>query len=112
MTETSERQAPPATTEIDQQTADALFARYIQQDPHHHGRHEAWVEADGAGVQVWVIVACLHGGYDLAQAADDYSLPQEAVTASIAYDERHRDLIDAKLLLANAAERALDAPVT
>jgi uncharacterized protein (DUF433 family) len=112
MTETAERPARDRLLNIDEQTADALIARYIEQDPNHPGRHEAWIVTDDPSPPVWYIVAYLQGDYDVAQFADDYGLPDEALTAAIAYYQRHRDLLDAKHLLEYESRRASDASFT
>lgn len=78
--------------------ADALIAKFIKQDPHRPGRHEAWVDAGGGGAQVWIIIPYLRvsGVPEIMRA---YNLPAEAVHAAIAYYRRHRSLFDARILL-------------
>ena len=81
---------------IDDATADALIAKYIEQDPHRRSRHHARI-AD-RGVAVWALIGYLRGA-TVSGTARDNELPEEAVLAAIAFYQRHRDLIDAKLLL-------------
>ena len=55
------------------------------------------------GVPVWALVGHLRAvGNDVDQVAADYVLPREAVDAALAYYRRHKDLIDARLLLNSA----------
>lgn len=80
----------------EQEKAD-LIARYIEQDPHRPGRYNARLTP--YGVAVWAIAgrfeAVNHG--DLDEAAADYDIPREAVEAALAYYERNKAAIDARL---------------
>ncbi len=71
-----------------------LIARYIEQDPHRPGRYNARLTP-----YVWAIAgrfeAVNHG--DLDAAAADYDIPREAVEAALAYYERNKPAIDARL---------------
>lgn len=75
----------------------ALIARYIERNPDKPGVYDA--RLNPYGVSVWVIVsrfeAVNHG--DLDEAAADYDIPREAVEAALAYYERHKAAIDAKI---------------
>jgi uncharacterized protein (DUF433 family) len=67
-------------------------------DPHRRGRHNARLVHYGR--PVWALIADLQGnGWDVAQTARDYALPEEAVRAAIAYYEADPKYIDAFLLL-------------
>lgn len=110
MTKTTDRASLVLNTTIDQQTADRLIARYIKPDPDHSGRHEARVVTDLASPSVWIIISYLQGGYDVAYVADGYDLTDEAVTAAIAFYQRYRELIDAKLLLQNESFSGFEWP--
>ena len=112
MTETTARPALDLALSIDEQTAEALIARFIQQDPNRYGRHQASVDGGEGGPQVWIIINYLRAGYDVAHVADAYDLSDEAVRAAVAYYERHRELIDAKILLYHEARHARDASPT
>ena len=73
-----------------------LIEKYIEPNPNRPGVAEARIT--GYGVSVWALVGYLeavHG--DIAQVADDYGLPREAVEAALAYYHRHKGLIDARL---------------
>jgi uncharacterized protein (DUF433 family) len=78
-----------------------LIDHYIELDPHRPGSGEARLKE--YGVPVWALVGhmnAVHG--QVAQVAEDYDLPYEAVEAALAYYDRHRAAIDARLQ-ANAA---------
>ena len=81
------------------QTVDQLIARHIAADP--LGRPDR-ARIAGSGVEVWALIAYLRA-FDLAQTAADYDLPREVVEAALAYYERHRQVIDARLTLHDAA---------
>lgn len=83
---------------LSQNEAESLIARYIQQDPHRPGRHEARVVTAVSSPQVWILIPYLRAS-GLDEVARAYELPREAVLAVIAYYQRNRELIDAKILL-------------
>ena len=80
-----------------EQEKSGLIARYIEQDPYRPGRYNARLTP--YGVAVWAIAgrfeAVNHG--DLNKAAADYAIPREAVEAALAYYERNKAAIDARL---------------
>ena len=83
---------------------DGLIEHYIETDPSRPGPGGARLKE--YGVPVWALVGhmnAVHG--EVAQVAEDYDLPREAVEAALAYYHRHQAAIDAKLL-ANAASFA------
>lgn len=81
-------------------SADALIARYIREDPNGRGRHRAYVAVDDElRAPIWVLAGYLRYDATAAQAAADYDLPHEAVTAAFLYYARHHDVFDAWLLL-------------
>lgn len=82
-------------------TEDELIAKYVEVDPW-RGLHKAWL-AD-SGVPVWALVGSLPAaGDDLVEVASAYDVPLEAAEAAMAYYRRHKALIDAWLLLNEAA---------
>ena len=86
-----------ATTEINR--ADALIAKYIEPHPSKPGVSNAWLTTD-RHVPVWALIGHLdvvEG--DVDQVARDYGVPREAVDAALAYYERHKASIDARLTL-------------
>jgi uncharacterized protein (DUF433 family) len=73
-----------------------LIERYIEPDPFRPGPGEARLKE--YGVPVWALVGhmnAVHGR--VAQVAEDYDLPKEAVEAALAFYDRHRVAIDARL---------------
>lgn len=75
---------------------DELIARHIEPDRYHPG--PADVRLLGSGVPVWAVVGQYHAlDGDLAQIAQDFDLPEEAVEAALAYYRRYRLVIDARL---------------
>lgn len=55
-----------------------------------------------SGVPVWALVGHLRAVNDIDQVARDYELSHAAVDAALAYYQRYKDLIDARLLLNTA----------
>ncbi len=83
--------------------ADQLVATYIAQDPQHPGLYNAVVQPEG--VPVWALAAHLRAlGEDVAQVAQEYHLPHEAVEAALAYYHQHRAAIDARIAANNVAD--------
>ena len=79
-----------------------LIARHIEPDSCRTAPHEARLVEHG--VSVWALVAYLEVvNGDVRQLAEDYDVPLEAVQAALAYYQRHKDLIDARIAL-NAAD--------
>ena len=78
---------------------EALIARYIEEDPNGMGRHRARVIVGEASIPIWVLAGYIRYGGTVTQAAADYALPEEAVSASLAFYARHRSVIDAWLTL-------------
>ena len=77
---------------------------------HRDGRIRTWLEPDprrgGADevrlknfcISVWAIVGYWKAnGGDAARVASDYDVPVEAIDAALAWYQRHRDVIDARL---------------
>lgn len=85
--------------------AEALIARYIEQDPNRPGRHEAWVEEGQAGAQVWFVINYLRAASP-ETVASEYGLSRQALAAAVAYYLRHRELIDAFILVKLEAAHA------
>jgi hypothetical protein len=81
-------------------SAAALIARHVQEDPNGRSRHRSYVVVDDdTSAPIWVLAGYLRHGASAAQAAADYALPHEAVTAAFLYYARHHDVFDAWLLL-------------
>jgi uncharacterized protein (DUF433 family) len=73
-----------------------LIARYIALDPQRPWPEEARLVQ--SGVSVWAIIGYLPAvGGDLKQVALAYDIPIEAVIAALAYYEKHKPAIDARL---------------
>ncbi len=74
---------------------EGLLTNHIHFDPAESGVDQARVVP--ADVPVWVIVAQLEGAEgNVAQVAEDYELPREAVEAAIIFYRRNRAAIDAR----------------
>ena len=83
----------------------ALIQRHIAMDPHRPGPADARLK--DSGVPLWALISYLQRAVagDVAQTAEDYEVPIEAVEAALAYyqhDEEYKRLIDARIAL-NAA---------
>jgi hypothetical protein len=91
-----------ADLEISAEEADTLIARYIRRDPARHGRDRARTGTNEGTVAVWMVISDLNAA-GIAEVADAYDVPEEAIVAAIASYRRHRDPIDARLLLQNQA---------
>jgi uncharacterized protein (DUF433 family) len=74
---------------------DERIRRYLEPDPRYLGAAE--VRLKGYGVSVWAIIGYWKGVGDLAEVAAGYDVPIEAVKAAVAYYERRREIIDARL---------------
>lgn len=86
-----------ATTEA--RHAEALIEKYIEPHPAKPGLSNARLTTD-RHVPVWALIGHLdvvEG--DVDQVAHDYGVPREAVDAALAYYERHKASIDARLVL-------------
>jgi len=80
---------------------DGLIATYIEQNSQRPGLEEARLK--GFGVPVWALVGYYFAvGARLQRVAEDYELPEDAISAALAYYQRYRAFIDARLD-ANAA---------
>lgn len=74
----------------------------IELDSIHPG--SAGARLAGYGVSVWALIGHFRLiGYDKVGLAKDFDLPPEAVDAALAYYDEHRDDIDARLRLHEAA---------
>lgn len=88
--------------ELSDSQAEALIAKYIRQDPNRSGRDRAQTGTEDGTVSVWIVVSYLKAA-DVSEVAHAYDVPEDAIIAAIAYYRRHRDLIDARILLQNEA---------
>ena len=74
----------------------------IALDPHRPG--PAFARLVAYGRPIWAIIADLQGnGWDVAQTARNYAVPEEAVRAAIDYYKADPRYIDAWLLLNRSA---------
>lgn len=77
-------------------TADALIAQYIEENPYRSGPANARLVH--YAVPVWALVGYLDDVHrDVNRVAADYDLPVDAVLAALAYYEKHRAAIDARI---------------
>ncbi len=86
-----------ATTET--HNADALITKYIEPHPSKPGTSNGRLTTD-RHLPVWALIGhfdVVEG--DVDQVAHDYGVPREAVDAALAYYERHKASIDARLVL-------------
>ena len=103
------RAMPPAlwgaATVATGRSPEELIAEHITPDE----RGPAEARLAGQGVRVWAVIGALRANAgDVAAAAADYDLPPEALAAALAYYDRHRAAIDARLALNAAAFTAAD----
>jgi len=74
----------------------ALIAKWIKPGVHSASADEARIAR--TGVPVWALIGHLPAAEnDVCQVAKDYELPVDAVRAAVAYYERNREAIDARL---------------
>jgi uncharacterized protein (DUF433 family) len=79
---------------------DALIVRHIEQDPISPDR----ARLSPSGVPIWAFVAYLRAvGDDFDAVAAEYALSEEEVAATLVYYQRHRALLDARILLQESA---------
>jgi uncharacterized protein (DUF433 family) len=80
-------------------SAAELIERYVAEDPVRPGPAEARLAQ--YGTHVWAIVSYYRQAVhcDLDRVAHDYDIPREAVEAALAYYRKHRQAIDARILL-------------
>jgi hypothetical protein len=79
-------------------SSDELIARFIAPHPHRAGVADFWLPK--YGYSVWILADALNDlNGDKERVASEYELPEEAVEAVAYYYERHREAIDAKILV-------------
>lgn len=79
-----------------QSRSDALVAEYIEQNPDRPGKDEARLKT--YGISVWAIIGYWKASNgDRSETAAGYDVPIEAVEAAVAYYNRNREIIDARL---------------
>jgi uncharacterized protein (DUF433 family) len=84
------------TIDVDDADLDAL----VVQDPHQSGRDNARLRDHGT--HVWAIIDYLQGrNWDIETTKSDWELSDADIRAAIRYYEKHRDLIEARILLEN-----------
>ncbi|MEA2525717.1 MAG: hypothetical protein QOF73_2944 [Thermomicrobiales bacterium] len=106
--------APPvkrllvATMRIDRPSADiddAALDALVELDPRRSGRDN--VRLRDHGHHVWAIIDYMHGrNWDIDRTKADWDLSDADVRAAIRYYEKHRDLIEARILLENESHRS------
>ena len=74
---------------------DERIRRWLEPDPRYLGAAE--VRLKSYGISVWAIVGYWKATGDVAEAASGYDVPVEAVEAALAYYNRNREIIDARL---------------
>jgi uncharacterized protein (DUF433 family) len=81
---------------------DALIQKYVEDNPNRPGPVKARLRE--SGTEVWAIIEYLQKavGGDHEQTAHDYHLSPEEMRAAYAYYLRHKDVIDARIIV-NAA---------
>jgi uncharacterized protein (DUF433 family) len=95
------KDALPASGEVRamttrQLTEQELIDQYIERNPHKPGVANARLKR--YGVAVWALVGLFKGtNGDIAQVAQDYGVPVEAVQAALAYYRRHQAEVDARI---------------
>lgn len=73
-----------------------VINQYIELNPYRPGIAEARLR--GSGVSVWALVGYYEAvRHDVDRVARDYRVPGEAVEAALAYYQRHKDVIDARI---------------
>ena len=85
---------------------EAELDRIVEQDPHDPGRHNARLTDHGH--HVWAVIDYLksRNGDIAATAAAFTEGSTDAVHAAMRYYVRHRELIDAKILLEHESSQA------
>ena len=80
-------------------SAAELIERYIAENLYRPGPAEARLAP--YGTHVWAIVSYYRQAVhcDLDRVARDYAIPREAVEAALAYYRKHRQVIEARILL-------------
>ncbi len=80
-----------------QEQAQQLIARWIEPHPWKGSAAEARLK--DSKIAVWAIIGQLGAeGRDVQRVAEDYLIPVEAVEAASAYYQRHRAVIDDRLV--------------
>jgi uncharacterized protein (DUF433 family) len=82
--------------EVTEGDSDRLIDLHIEPNPHKAGRDE--VQIIDANVPVWALIGYLDAVEgDVAQVAEDYEIPREAMLAALAYYRRNIAVIDARI---------------
>ncbi len=82
--------------------SDNLIDRYIEFRPRDHSPDRAQIV--DTGVPVAALITSLRGsGGDIASTAREYDIPCDAVVAALVSFACHSDLINARIVLNNAA---------
>lgn len=80
-----------------EQEKSELIARYIERNPNKPAVYDA--RLNPYGVSIWAIASHFEtvNGSDLDRAAAEYGVPREAIEAALAFYERYKAAIDAKI---------------
>jgi uncharacterized protein (DUF433 family) len=82
---------------------DQLIQQYIDLDSDGYAAGVADARLREYGVPVWALIGHLRAvDGDVDRVAQDYVIPLDAVRAALAYYERYKPYIDARLLLNSA----------
>jgi uncharacterized protein (DUF433 family) len=85
---------------------DELIGRYLEPNPHKPSLAEVWLK--GSGIPVWALIGAFPGvDRNSERLAELYGVPLDAVRAALAFYERNRCLIDARI---EENEAAIDWP--
>lgn len=88
----------------------AIIARFIAKDPYDPEASRARVIGHGVSVLA-IVTALLDAGGDMYVVAEEYGLPTDAVRAAVWYYDLNKAVIDARMLLDEAAFLG-DVPLT
>src|SRR5947209_7926435 len=91
--------------EAREHVAEDLIAKYIEPHPAKPGFVNYSLKEDEGGYPVWAIIGDLAPGIlNKADIIREFHISREALDAALAFYERHKDAIDARII-ANRLER-------
>ena len=83
---------------------DALIAQHIEPHPDPVKQGHGWYRLKERGVPVYAIIGATSPSFDnLDDVADAFGVSRDAVSAAVAYYQRHQAAIDARLSANHAA---------
>jgi uncharacterized protein (DUF433 family) len=89
------------TDSAEEAERDVLIAKWVETAPAYSSPDRARIIDHGVSVTALITQLQLEGG-DADAVLEVYNLPAEALAAAIAYYERHRSVIDARIVLSAA----------